>query len=355
MHDIDAKIAQISGQQDYMAQLQKVTGDITQINKDMFKAAIERCSKCDSNLEIIADRFINTKLLDAQSLEMFTEFKNLRKQYDIANKTFIMETRKSKKSNKPPREIIDSKHRPIEIVASPWFKQVRSIEEVSRKYLDLILGTGQYDSDDIKVEQFHNAFKENPDLETISIFCGITIKPDDDKLLASIALSNRFARIIINTMMEPMYDVKKTIIKNYHIINKVFKATSQRIDGINSTEDVINILHKFICAKYRVMLTGNNEHYIKLFSSLVDDANSVDMDGAKFLNIMDSLNLEQLDKNNNTYKFAVGAKDIINKIIRNEELDAEEIVERINDILNPKEEPKEVPAHEDAKQFDNLL
>ena len=103
------------------------------------------------------------------------------------------------------------------------------------------------------------------------------------------------------------------------------------------------------------MLTGNNEHYIKLFSSLVDDANSVDMDGAKFLNIMDSLNLEQLDKNNNTYKFAVGAKDIINKIIRNEELDAEEIVERINDILNPKEEPKEVPAHEDAKQFDNLL
>ena len=48
-------------------------------------------------------------------------------------------------------------------------------------------------------------------------------------------------------------------------------------------------------------------------------------------------------------------KDIINKIIRNESLDADEIVTKINEILNTKQLPETPKEHEDAKIFNDLL
>jgi hypothetical protein len=343
MHDVDAKINEISGQQNYMESLSKVTGDMFQVNMAMYKDVIINCNKCDFNLYELSKRFLHSKYIDNQGKELFTTFMKEKETFDLGNSTFTIIKRKSKKNDKPDKEVIANKRAPKDVVKSNWFKLVRDIEKSAKNYLNHMFGVGNYDKDNITETQFQEALKADPALEATSTFFSIPITHEDGKMFTNVAITYKCARKIINAFMDPMYDVRKTIEKNYNVIEKVFKskaiqASSDKM-GINCAEDIINILHKFIIAKYRVEISSNNKHYGKLFRLLIDDTTAADVDGAKFLNIMDSINLEQLNKDSNTYKFAASAREIISNIVRNEGVDADEITERIGSILNPDTTP----------------
>lgn len=355
MHDVDAKINEISGQQNYMEQLSKVTGDMFQVDMTMYKDVITNCNKCDFNLYELSKRFLHSKYIDNQGKELFTGFMKEKEAFDLGNSTFTTVTRKSKKSDKPDKEVIANKHSPKDVVKSNWFKLVREIEKSAKNYLNHMFGVGKYDKDNITEIQFQEALKADPSLEPTSTFFCIPITHEDGKMFTNVAIAYKCARKIINAFMDPMYDVRKTIEKNYGVIKKVFRSkaiqTSTGKMGINCADDIVNILHKFIVAKYRVEISSNSKHYSKLFRLLIDDTAAADVDGAKFLNIMDSINLEQLNKDSNTYKFAASAREIISSIVCNESVDASEITERIGIILNPETAPT---THEEPKVVEEL-
>jgi hypothetical protein len=94
---------------------------------------------------------------------------------------------------------------------------------------------------------------------------------------------------------------------------------------------------------------------VKLFTELIDPSSTAELEGTKFLDIMESLNLEELSKNKKAYKFAVGAKDIISSIVKNESLDSDEIIQRVHNIFGEDEEQAPEEAPEEAKEFDDLL
>jgi hypothetical protein len=358
MHDLDEQINRISGQNNYMEQLAKITGDINTVDKDMYKAVIDKCAKCDFNLKILAGRFLNYKDLDITTTTLFKDFLTTHEAFDIKTKTFVMVQKKSKK-NKPPREMVDAKHLPSEVFKSEWFKNVRAIEKLCRKYLKLIF-EDLTDVEQRTYEQFMEVFKAKPELLGISFFGGFQVLDTDSKTFMNIINTYKCSRIIINEFLNPMYDVRKKIESNYHIIEKAFKSKPrQQLNSegmVGSTLDVINILEKFIVAKYRAGVTGNNKHYVKLFTNLIDPESTAELEGAKFLDIMDSLNLEELSRNKRAYRFAVGARDVISSIMKNESLDSEDIIARVQDIFGG-DEPEEAPAEttEEAAEFDDLL
>ncbi len=361
MHDIDAKINQISGQNDYMEQLAKVTGNINTIDMEMYKAVISKCSKCDFNLKILSKRFIENKDLDNTSKQLFEDFLKYQEEYDISNKTFAMKIRKTSKKTKkpkPPREIVDIKHTPVEVFKSDWFTKVREIEKLTRKYLKLLFGKID-NMEELTQDNFTELWKSRDDLNDISYFAGIHVTEGDSKIFMNIVNSYKCSRIIINEFLNPMYDVRKTIEKNEHIIMRAFKSKPmQQLSGegvVTSVEDVINILEKFIIAKYRATISGNNKYYVKLFTQLIDPESSAEMEGTKFLDIMEQLNFEELGKNNRAYKFAVGARDVINKIVKNEELDSDEIIKQVQEIFDGEEEQEKPQEAEEAKEFNDLL
>ena len=351
MNDIDSQINRISGQNNYMEQLSKITGDINTIDKEIYRAAIEKCSKCDFNLKILSGRFLSMKDLDSATSTLFKEFLAAHESYDIKNKTFVMYQKKSKKA-KPPKEIIDPKHTPTEVFKSDWYKLVRQIEKVTRKFLKLIFGVAETKS----IEEFKKAFEDAPELLSVSYFGGVHVTDADEKFFMNIVNTFKCSRIIINEFLNPMYDVRKKIESNSHIIEKAFKSKPmQELGAVTSAFDVMVILEKFIISKYRATITGNNKHYVKLFTELIDPSSTAELEGTKFLDIMESLNLEELSKNKKAYKFAVGAKDIISSIVKNESLDSDEIIQRVHNIFGEDEEQAPEEAPEEAKEFDDLL
>lgn len=118
----------------------------------------------------------------------------------------------------------------------------------------------------------------------------------------------------------PMYDVRATINSHWSEIDRIFRTKAFQQTKMASPEDIVNILHQFIVAKYRSTITGNNKHYVKLFLDTVGNESVSNMDGARFMEIMDAIDLEKLDKKDKVYKFAMGAKTAMERIANNENI-----------------------------------
>ena len=361
MHDIDAQINKISGQRDYMEQLSKITGDIYTVDRQVYKKALEKCYPMDNNLVILSKRFLTNKSLNKQGEAIFSEFLANKAEFDIKTKTFAVTVKVNKKTGeRKERENITPYHLPKDVVKSKWFLSVRELLKHSRSYLKLMFGK-TYTTMELNEHSLTDLIARVPEMANLSEFLGITF--EDEKTFTNILNTYKCAKRIVDEFMNPMYDVRATIERNEGMITKVFNKTIKKMGDIgkevSSVDDIINILELFIIAKYRASLTGNNKHFMKMFMTLIDDDSAVGLDGSKFLDIIESLNLEQLNKNEGVYKFAVSAKTAINSIVKNKELDAEDVIAEIEKIMNPdnyaqKEDPKDDDTTA-AEKFDNLL
>ena len=56
MHDIDAQISKISGQANYMEQLQKITGNIMNVDMAMYHDKHTKMVNCDSNIKKVTSK-----------------------------------------------------------------------------------------------------------------------------------------------------------------------------------------------------------------------------------------------------------------------------------------------------------
>lgn len=379
MHDIEAQISRISGQSDYMEQLQKITGNINFIDMDMYHAKHAKLVNCDHNIRIILNRISER---DDTINDIRDEFITISTNLNLADNTFSTVAHKSRKrarSGKPPkpaREVICSGYRPSELVTTPWFRIIKRMEREVNKFLVDVFpspnpemqaateqaieaANGEVSSDspagaivasmsstrrnakqlaDKTFEDLKEVYAKNPELIDIKNILGCRIT--DEKMFALMKMLRYFCKVVIDILLVPMYDVKAKIDSNWSCIDNVFKTKAFKDAKFTSKEDIENILYQFIVAKYRATVTGNNKHYVKLFLDTVGSENISNMDGARFMEIMDSIDIDKLNKDDKVYKFAVNAKNAM-KRIANSETVTPEILKEFDNMFGVNEEEEE--------------
>lgn len=364
MYDIEAQIQKISGQQNYMESLQKVTGDPMNINMEFYHDKHAKLCHCDNNIKVLLKRLNDT---DEGCHNTRTEYFRLSEQLDLKDKTFqIYQKKPSKKTSKPkrPREIVSPGYHPPELIKTDWFKFVKQIEKDINKYLHNVFPDAKNADKSIESYTFaelQGEITKHPELpEMYQLF---DIKIVSEVQFTTILLIKKSSRIIINTLLTPMYDVRNTIESHWSDINRIFNSKAfQQLQNsqdapIASPADIVNILTQFVVAKYRCTITGNNKHYVKLFVNVLGDDSVSNLDGARFMEIMDSLNLEQFDKQDNVYKFATGAKQVM-KHIANSDNVTPELLQEIDSIFNvteQKEEEIQAPTVDTTPEEHNIL
>ncbi len=359
MHDIDAQISKISGQQNYMESLQQITGNIMTVDMTMYKEKVRKISAADFNMNVLLKRLVDSDTANHTILEVQADYLAKSTAINIKDGVFVMKQRK----NKEPKEVIAPMHLPSELVKSEWFKSVKHIEKEINKSLNKIFTENVKPSDRKweTVQANHSAHPELVELETV-----YDVKLENEDIFKWFTQLQKCANVIINNLMIPMYNVRATIEKHWDKIGNIFKTKAfSRIDqmsqqagnGSIGLNDIMTMLEQFIIAKYRATVTGNNKHYAKLFLSAIGNEDVSSMDGARFLEIMDTIDLDKLDKNETVYKFAVAAKSTMKKIVNNENFNAEEMIQEMNQLFNddvPPESEGEMVT-EESKQYDDLI
>ena len=368
MHDIEAQISRISGQQNYMEQLQKITGNIEFIDMAMYHDKHAKMVNCDNNIKTLLKKIYDE---DTNIEQYKTNFERESARLNIKDNTFIMtqkkQSKKTKKPLKPPREIVAEGYKPADLIKTEWFKLIKHMEKDINKFLSEVFPPTNEEnahSDDIETKTFadlEKEYREHPELLDIKtvLDCKITT----NTVFTSILLIKRFCKIVINILLMPMYDVRATINSHWSEIDRIFRTKAFQQTKMASPEDIVNILHQFIVAKYRSTITGNNKHYVKLFLDTVGNESVSNMDGARFMEIMDAIDLEKLDKKDKVYKFAMGAKTAMERIANNENItpdvlrefdtmfddgNEEEATNESNTTQNPSNESSVDPSLEHA-------
>ena len=126
-----------------------------------------------------------------------------------------------------------------------------------------------------------------------------------------------FANEIVNILLKPMYDVDYVIEKNWHKVSKAFNGTDM------TQHDVRSMLTKYIYAKYKVSMTNTKTPYIDLIIDIVGRDGIAETKSARFLEIIDAVNLDVMDKKTNAYEFATAVKTLVTEGMQHKIIDPE--------------------------------
>jgi hypothetical protein len=333
MHDIDARIREISGTNNYMEHLQKVTGDIFRVDMDLWKEKHAKICTADRN---VVKLLAQIKVLDSNITKIHDEYKQLSDALSLPTRSFQEKVKRKKSTGETKtRMYLAPGYAPKDLVRTKWFKQITFIENSIQKYLSDTFTDAEHTTHDfmhVSFSDLQTIYDKHPDLVDIKLCLGVRV--NNAKILQSIVLIKRACKDVINILLVPMYDVEQTIHSHWNQIDRIFKNKTfqQHAQGVTPS-DVINILHKFIIAKYRADVTGNNKHYVKLFFGTIGDETMANMDGARFMEIMDSIDMSAFDKDDKVYKFATNAKTIMQKIAKNETL-TPKMLEEITQMMD---------------------
>lgn len=330
MHDTDTIISNITGSKDYVKELEKVTGNMETIDKTWFRDV--------NNANELNDREIR-KILNKISAkcENFTLAKDFFKVSIAIN--YPNAILYQKKKNGKFRVFIDDQFKPRKFIKTEYFKLLKKIEKTANNLLEA------YGKTEDKLQQ---VLKTQPELPDVKNFFGFKLMSQQD--INQMILVKNNAANIIDRYMKPLYDMKRTMEKNWHLLDPLFKKTNEiTVANYNITQqEVKDMLYLFMIAKYRCTITDNNKYYLKLFMSIVntksgeindDDVNQTTlgkMDAARFLELLDTIDLDSISKKNSVYKFATQSKAIIKRIVNKK--DDESMEDIMTDMKNIMEE-----------------
>ena len=361
--DIDAHLAKLSGEQNYMNSLKQITGDIHDVNMDYWRPLNEQNCKCNDNIYklLVYIANVHTKR-DAQKYKLIAQTKDaFEKEYQK-----MALTEKALYKDKKGRYHINHDYYPEYLVKSEWFNQLRALEKAVNDFIADILDKNymkDIDNDFNKYVATTNVavsavFAKHPEFVDLKKIYGCEVGGREyAQILDSFVKIKAYASIIINNYMAPMYDVRKKIMNSYDRLEKIFKTkgAKQMLGTQNvDTDEVVSVLEKFIIAKYRKEITGNAEHYTKLFMSIVGNDDVSAMSGPRLLELMDSIDLNLINSNKNAYKFANGAKEMIRKLVTGEAISAEESIKEIKELFEEGERGARVEEVDEEPENDIL-
>ena len=328
IHDIDSKINKITETDNYMEQLQQITGNIFSIDRDYFKELLKKVDVLEKLIVPSLKQYFDGDVVIIQKyIKISSEFNIVESSISTITKKKSKKSKDKSSKNKTEKivEIINHDCIGKELLKSDWFNIIKELEQKSNDLLESF-DTSSYE----KVKAVYDSDKT---LLTIKTFYDVPIT--SAQKLTSLKNINKITNQIIDLYTQPLYDVKKKIRSNWSKLGNVFK-------DVGETDDIINMLEQFIICKYRCEITGNNKYYMKLFQNLFTGDNSIDkMDGSKFLRIVDSIDTTQLKKGSNISKFSDAIKLAIHSIGNNEQT-LEQALEQIRNIMdtNPNEQAK---------------
>jgi len=369
MHDTDSLLKNITGSENYVKELEKLTGNIENIDLNYFDERLKEITEAD---KIIRSIMKNTPCELSREFFELSINSRLNNPYDISEK-------KSKNSDKKKiKKTLADELRPRNMIKSPYFKIAKKLEKKCNELIE----SYEIDKNNPRYEQVEKILKTNPDLMSVKNLFGYVIKNDDDtKIIVDL---QKASSVIIGVYMEPLYDVHKTMDKNWGMISKLFNSMA----GSTSSTEVKEILYLFVVAKYRCTITDNDKYYMKLFLSVINkaqstadgekesgessskrsetgengenitnekrEANASDiigkMDPARFLELLDTINIEQIDKKQNVYKFAMQSKEIIRRIVNRKEGEKmEDIMKDVQAVLQSMRDNPQPPQTEEEE------
>ena len=352
MHDFDSVINKVSGQTDYMAALTKIIGNLHHCDLAIYKDRVKKIHEFESKLLEVISSFEQDRLEKTELKGSFTEFAERSASLDILNKSVIWYAKKAGKKStkkKAPREKVADSFLPKNLVKSPWFLSVKQLERTAKKTLKSLDYDEEMNLSDnwATIETGFNTDANRRDIVTWLDYK--FMNKDDLQRLVDIRQS---AYGIIEQLLQPMYDYKATIVKNWHLIDNVFRANSDMAPHL-----VQDVLGKFTVAKYRCEIFDTTKYYMRLFNDVLNspevlDGNG-DLDGSKFMEVIDSIDLNKFDKSANTYKFITAATPIMRKLADpNCKESMEDILKEINEAISLKPEVKPEQNTEESVNAD---
>ena len=324
MENTDDLIKNITGSNDYMKELEKVTGNIESIDVKYFMKKNEANIAHDAVIRSGMKALNNDETKNYFTLSIENDF----------NKALV--TKKNKRKSKK----VDDKFKAKVFIKSPFFKLIKKIE----KTCNMLFEAYNISKQEPSIKPVIETLKTNPELMEVKNFFGYKLSTDDDiKTLVKIQESTHG---IIHNYMLPMYDVKSTMDKNWGILAPMFK-----VDGGIPISEVKDMLYLFIIAKYRCAITDNTKHYMKLFMDVINKSTTgssdglpeenviAEMDPARFLELLDNINFDSISEKKSVFEFATKSKDIIRRIAhRKPDEKMEDIIADIQNVLRKPDE-----------------
>lgn len=349
MHDFDNVINSVSGQVNYMDSLTKIIGNIQHIDIERYKTARDTIVRHENSLKQVIAKFTEDSLRNTELSTKFDEYLKESTVMDMEHKSVIWFKKKAgkktsqKNRDKPAREKVADTHFPAKLVKSLWFQSIKHIERGARK----LLATLEFDKDKSLNENWdviNKRFMEDANQRDIHTWFDYKLNEKED--LVKMILVKDLCVKIIDPLLVPMYDHRETIAKNWHLVANVFNANAEMTPAL-----VQDVLAKFTVARYRCEIFGTTKYYMKLFSEVLNSPavmnENGDLDGSKFMEVIDSIDLNKFDKSANTYKFITAATPIMRKLVDpNCKESMEDILKEINEAIRPKEEPVEKEVNE---------
>ena len=306
---------------DWLSKLETVIGNLSSIDDSKYKEVIAKIGICENNIrvcfKIIAK---NANITDAFT-DIFNRFVKVITETDITHKAFVQ--KKNKKG--VMRDVLVASYVPSQLLKSEWFEVIKEIEREIYKYIeklfispdgDIKIAKSSKERKDLKVKYDYESFKalmsKYPNLNgLVSIF---GVKPATEQVYNAFMDMQKFANGIINMIMTPMYDVQAKVTRSYdHDLAHAFKSTVDR--GFATRELIIELLTNFACAQYKASITGNSKYFLQMLSDELSEGALSQMDGARFISVMDSINTDAISKGSKAVEFTVKAKDIMKKMI----------------------------------------
>lgn len=315
---IDRVITKVSGSSDYMNDMARITGNIKTVDKDYYT---QRLNMINNTFNVI-QKELDNHVKNSNQLKQFKELiTNEYDKLDILNPYSKQVNKKSKKIKYKLRLT------PKAIYDSEWFKLIKKLETISASLCQ------QFEIEKITItEKQEKIFKENPD--TVDAFKFFDLLITDPKVYQTVYISHTYINKILEIILSPAYDAKKFIIN--HWMPQIDEVIGSQIESEQemTRSDIQNFVYTFVLAKYRLDLTSDSEEFTKVLLQSMSETNIVDMDAGRFLNVIDNINLDKLDKKDNIYKFAEATKTEIQKIMSGEKINPTEILKDIEKILD---------------------
>lgn len=316
MKNIDRGIAEITGIQDYMSELAKVTGHINSIDVEFYTKQLANITKAHHLIIREADKFIETHAGNAFVAlrdSLVAAWKNL----DLAH-AINREYRRKKTDTKTSVHVVI---KPADIYRSQWFGIIKEAETAANKLceeFDMFVYLSQEDFD--KMHSTH--------YDSIEIYQFYGLKLNTIEACHLVSTFHRYLNKVIEIVLTPAYDCKAKIAKKWD--GRFDKMFVKQIGADAPTEDIQKIVYNFVIAKYRLGLTGSTAQFEKIFLDIVPNDDIAELNSARYLNLIDSIDLSEFDKNDKIRMFAQSAKDAIHELMSGERVNAQAVIDKMS-------------------------
>lgn len=329
---------------DWMQKLESVIGTLTTIDDTKYRDAIDKISKCENNIKICFRRIArNTEVTD-QFIAVQNDFIEKSTALDILNKAYVQKKNKKGKL----RDVIVAQYTPEQLIKSDWFTSVKKIEREIYRYVEHVFispdgesksGKTSKERRDLKSKYdfaaFQELLKKYPNIDELYDIYGI--KPVEELVFNAFMDMQKFSNAIINILLTPMYDVLDKVTKSYDKdLAHAFKSTIQK--GIATRDLIIELLTNFACAQYRAKLTGSSKYMLEMLSDELTEGALSEMDGARYISVMDSINTDAMTKGSKAAGFTVKARELMKKMIEQDGKMDTSILTEIKDLIGDDED-----------------